>query len=188
MPRINLLPWREERRRERQQQFIVTLFITVAFGAAVVFGANVHVGQLVQNQEARNGYLRSEIALVDKKIAEIKALQATKQSLIARMQVIERLQKSRAQIVHLFDELARTPPSGIYLQSVVQKGDLLEIRGTAESSARVAVYMRAIDNSAWLKDPKLGPIESHSDGRLRRSQFMLSARQESPSDGDEAEE
>ncbi len=187
MPRINLLPWREERRRERQQQFMVTLFITAAFGAAVVFAANVHFGQLVQNQASRNNYLRSEIALVDKKIEEIKALQSTKQSLIARMQVIERLQTSRPQIVHLFDELARTLPNGVYLQSVKQNEDTLEIRGTAESSARVAAYMRSIDNSPWLKDPRLGPIESRTEGRLRRSVFMLTAKQESPTD-DEAEE
>lgn len=188
MPRINLLPWREERRRERQQAFVVMLVITVALGATVMFAANVHVGQLVQNQEGRNGYLRSEIALVDKKIEEIQALQSTKQSLIARMQVIERLQESRPQIVHLFDELARTLPNGVYLQSVEQEEDQLEIRGTAESSARVAAYMRNIDNSLWLKDPKLGPIESRVDGRLRRSVFMLTAKQESPNDDDEAEE
>lgn len=186
MPRINLLPWREERRRERQQQFLVTLFITAAFGAAVIFAANVHVGQLVQNQDSRNAYLRSEIALVDKKIEEIKTLQATKQSLIARMQVIERLQTSRPQIVHLFDELARTLPNGVYLQSVSQTEDTLKIAGIAESSTRVGAYMRSLDNSPWLKDPKLGPIETSMEGRVRRSTFSLTVKQESP--GDEAEE
>lgn len=188
MPRINLLPWREERRRERQQQFLVQLGLTVALGATVVFAANLHVGQLVSNQQARNDYLKSEIAAVDKKIAEIKTLQSTKQALIARMQVIERLQKSRPQIVHLFDELARTLPNGVYLTSIAQTGDTLEIRGTAESGARIAAYMRNIEESPWLKDPKLGPIQSSADGRYRRSEFSLTVKQESPQDDEEAEE
>lgn len=188
MPRINLLPWREERRRERQQAFVVMLGVTIALAGAVVFAANLHVGQLVEHQEFRNTYLRNEIAAVDKKIEEIKQLQSTKQSLIARMQVIERLQKSRPQIVHLFDELARTLPNGVHLESVTQKGDTLEIKGTAESSARVSAYMRNIDSSAWLKDPKLGRIETRTEGRLRRSAFVLTAKQESPGDDAEAEE
>lgn len=188
MPRINLLPWREERRKERQQAFVVMLVATVIAGAAVVFIANLHVGQLIANQETRNQYLRNEISLVDKKIAEIKELQSTKQSLIARMQVIERLQKSRPQIVHLFDELVRTLPNGVYLTSIVQKGDSLEIRGVAESSARVSAYMRNIDASDWMKDPKLGKIETRSEGRVRRSEFSLTAKQEAPGRDDEAEE
>lgn len=188
MPRINLLPWREERRRERQQAFIATLAVTVAFGAAAVFAGNLHVGNLVQNQESRNQYLRNEIQLVDKKIEEIRELQSTKQSLIARMQVIERLQKSRPQIVHLFDELVRTLPNGVHLDSISQKGSSIEIKGVAESSARVSAYMRNIDNSEWLKNPKLGRIETRADGRVRRSEFSLTANQESPGNDDEAEE
>lgn len=188
MPRINLLPWREELRRERQQQFLVLLGLTVALGAVTVFAANLHVGQLVQHQESRNAYLRTEIAAVDKKIEEIRELQATKQALISRMQVIERLQKSRPQIVHLFDELVRTLPDGVHLETVNQSGNTLEIRGVAESSARVSAYMRNIENSPWLKNPKLARIETREEGRLRRSVFSLSAEQESPTDDDEAEE
>ena len=187
MPRINLLPWREERRKERQQAFIAMLVVTLAIGAAAVFAANFHVSNLVQHQESRNQYLRNEIQSVDRKIAEIKDLQSTKQALIARMQVIERLQKSRPQIVHLFDELVRTLPNGVHLATVNQKGTSLEIRGVAESSARVSAYMRNIENSDWLKDPKLGKIETKSQGRVRRSEFSLTAKQESPSSG-EAEE
>ncbi|MBW3566348.1 MAG: PilN domain-containing protein, partial [Proteobacteria bacterium] len=154
---------------------------------AVVFAANLHVSNLVQHQEARNQYLLNEIQVVDRKIAEIKELQSTKQSLIARMQVIERLQKSRPQIVHLFDELVRTLPNGVHLTSVAQKGTTIEIKGMAESSARVSAYMRNVENSAWLKDPKLGRIETKSDGRVRRSEFSLTVKQESPG-SDEAEE
>lgn len=180
MPRINLLPWREELRRERQQQFLVILGLTAALAAAVIFVANLHAQQLVRHQEARNMYLRSEIGVVDRKIEEIRDLQSTKQRLIARMQVIEQLQKSRPQIVHLFDELVKTVPNGVYLESVTQTGDTLEIRGIAESSARVAAYMRNIDGSAWLKDPRLGPIETRAEGRVRRSAFSLQAKQEAP--------
>lgn len=188
MPRINLLPWREELRRERQKQFGVLFGLTVALGAVVVFAGNMHVSNLVQNQEARNSYLQNEIAVVDKKIAEIKELQSTKQALISRMQVIERLQKSRPQIVHLFDELVRTLPDGVHLDSVTQNGDSLEIKGSAESSARVSAYMRNIENSEWLKSPNLGRIETREEGRLRRSTFVLTAKQESPGDDSEAEE
>lgn len=187
MPRINLLPWREEKRRERQQAFIALLVTTIAVAGAVVFVANLHVSNLVQHQESRNLYLRNEIQMVDRKIAEIKELQSTKQSLIARMQVIERLQKSRPQIVHLFDELVRTLPNGVHLNSVAQKGNIIEIKGVAESSARVSAYMRNIESSDWLKDPKLGRIETRSDGRVRRSEFSLTVTQESPDSDEEAE-
>lgn len=187
MPRINLLPWREELRAERQKQFMVLLGLTVGLGAAVIFAANLHVQQLVQHQESRNTYLRNEIKAVDKKIAEIKELQSTKQRLIARMQVIEQLQKSRPQIVHLFDELVRTLPNGVHLNSVVQKGSNLEMKGVAESSARVSAYMRNIESSPWLKDPRLGRIETREEGRVRRSLFTLTAQQESPTDEDAEE-
>lgn len=179
MPRINLLPWREELRRERQQQFMVQLGLTIALGAAVVLAANINVRQLVQNQEGRNNYLRTEIQAVDKKIQEIQELQSTKQRLIARMQVIEQLQKSRPEIVHLFDEMVRTLPNGAYLESITQKENVLEIRGVAESSARVSAYMRNIEASPWLQDPKLARIETSESNRIRRSVFSLSAKQES---------
>jgi len=187
MPRINLLPWREERRRERQQQFIVQLVLIIGLGATVVFAANLHVGQLVSYQESRNAYLNTEIAAVDMKIDEIKTLQSTKQSLIARMQVIERLQKSRPQIVHLFDELARTLPNGVYLTSIKQTGGTLEIRGTAESGARIAAYMRNIEESAWLKDPMFWPFHGTAEIRFRLCDFFLAVKQVSRQ-GEEGEE
>lgn len=187
MPRINLLPWREELRAERQKQFLVMLGLTVGLGAAAVFAANLHAQQLVQHQEARNNYLRNEIRAVDRKIEEIKDLQGTKQRLIARMQVIEQLQKSRPQIVHLFDELVTTLPNGVFLDSVAQKATNLELKGMAESSARVSAYMRNIESSPWLKDPRLGRIETRDEGRVRRSAFTLSAKQEAPGDADAEE-
>lgn len=181
MPRINLLPWREEARKERQKKFVAALAIAAALGAAVVVVGRFHVDLLIQNQQARNTYLQSEISVVDRKIAEIKELQATKQRLINRMQVIERLQQSRPEVVHLFDELVRTLPDGVYLTSVKQDGKKIEMRGVAESNARVSAYMRNIEASEWLENARLGPdgIQSSNDGRLRRSNFQLFASQQS---------
>lgn len=190
MPRINLLPWREEARKERQKNFVIALAIAAALGAAVVAVGRFHVDLLIQNQQSRNSYLQSEIAIVDRKIAEIKELQATKQRLINRMQVIERLQQSRPEVVHLFDELVRTLPDGVYLTSVKQEGKKIEMRGVAESNARVSAYMRNIESSEWLQDARLGPdgIQTSSDGRLRRSNFQLIATQTQQSqDGEDGE-
>lgn len=187
MPRINLLPWREELRKKRQQDFVAALALTALLGGAIAFGGKIHVGQLVSNQESRNSYLQAEIKAVDDKIAEIKELRATKNRLIARMQIIEQLQKSRPQVVHLFDELVRTLPDGVHLDRVSQSGEKIELQGAAESNARVAAYMRNLDNSDWLKDPMLGGIESRDSGRLRRGQFTLTVQQESPGDSGEEE-
>lgn len=188
MPRINLLPWREELRKKRQQDFVAALAFTVLIGFAVAFAGKIHVDQLVSNQQARNDYLSAEIKAVDRKIAEIQELQATKNRLIARMQIIEQLQKSRPQIVHVFDELVRTLPNGVVLENVSQQGNNIVLRGAAESNARVAAYMRNLDESDWLGDPVLGGIESRDSGRLRRGQFTLTVKQESPgSDEQEGE-
>lgn len=178
MARINLLPWREELRKERQKQFSIALGFAALAGAAVVGAGVLHTEQLISHQQARNSYLKSEIAIVDKKIEEIKELQATKDRLIARMQIIERLQQSRPQVVHLFDELVRTLPNGVHLKSIEQKGASVEVKGIAESSARVSAYMRNIEASEWLKDAKLGGIEAITQGRVRRSEFTLSMKQD----------
>lgn len=191
MPRINLLPWREELRKERQKNFVVALGLTAALGAAAVFAGSMHVDQLIENQQFRNQYLKNEIKAVDQKIAEIKELQSTKESLIARMQIIEQLQQSRPQVVHLFDELVRTLPEGLYLTSVKQTGGKIEVRGVAESNARVSAYMRNIEASEWLKNPALGPdgIQTKNTGRLRRSEFQLLMEQANKGpEGEEVEE
>lgn len=155
MARINLLPWREEKRRQRQRQFNVIL-IAVGAASAVVLGL-VYVGydSAIAGQNARNQFLTDQIKLMDDKIAQIKDLQEKKQRLLARMQIIEQLQESRPIEVHLFDQLVKTLPSGVYLTSVSQGGDNLTIQGVAESSARVSTYLRNIDASPWLGSPNL---------------------------------
>lgn len=178
MPRINLLPWREERRKERQKQFNLHAALAAALGIVVVLFAWVTFNGAISNQQARNTYLKDQIAIVDKQIAEIQDLQKTKQQLLARMRIIEQLQQSRPLEVHLFDQLVKTTPPGIYLTSVVQTGDQLKIDGVAESSARVSTYMRNIDASDWLGDPGLQVVQKDTQVNfgVRAQAFSVSAK------------
>ncbi|HET7650277.1 MAG TPA: PilN domain-containing protein [Gammaproteobacteria bacterium] len=162
MPRINLLPWREERRRQRQQSFNIMAVTVAGLAGVVVLAMYGLVSAAISNQDARNAYLKDQIAGLDKQIAQIKDLQKTKQQLLARMQIIEELQRSRPTEVHVFDQLVRTLPPGVYLTHVNQKGTVLSLDGIAESSARVSAYMRNIDNSMWLGDPNLQIVQQDS--------------------------
>lgn len=162
MPRINLLPWREERRRQRQQSFNIMAFMVAGLGGVVLLAMYGLVSAAISNQDARNSYLKDQIAGLDKQIAQIKDLQKTKQQLLARMQIIEELQQSRPTEVHVFDQLVKTLPPGVYLTHVNQSGNVLNLDGIAESSARVSAYMRNIDNSMWLGDPNLQIVQQDS--------------------------
>lgn len=176
MARINLLPWREERRRERTRQFLIMLGVAAALAVLATFGAKLFMDNWLDYQERRNAYLESEIAEMDKKIREIERLEETRSRLLARKEIIEELQRNRSQMVHLFDELARTIPDGVYLTSVRQSGSRLTLNGVAESSARVSAYMRNIEDSDWLAKPELQVIETvlrQNEGRVR--QFTLEA-------------
>lgn len=180
MPRINLLPWREQLRKERQKNFSLAAAAAVALGAGIWFLYSTHVENNITYQTERNEFLKKEIAVLDEQIAEIINLEAQKERLLARMAIIEELQKSRPQIVHLFDELVRTLPDGVQLTSVVQNGDRLEIKGVAQSSSRISSYMRNIDASEWLGNPDLGVVEVSADGRRRNARFTLFASQRQP--------
>jgi type IV pilus assembly protein PilN len=159
MARINLLPWREERRKLRQRQFNIVLAGVAALGLFTVFLAWAGMDTAIANQNARNDYLTGQIKLMDDKIAQIKDLQDTKQRLLARMQIIQQLQQSRPTEVHLFDQLVKTLPPGVYLTSVSQSGAALSLAGVAESSARVSTYLRNIDASPWLGEPNLQIVQ-----------------------------
>lgn len=185
MPRINLLPWREELRKERQKNFSLSAVAAVLIGAGVWFLYSNHVESNIEYQHQRNEFLMQEIKLLDEQIAEIIDLEAQKERLLARMKIIEELQKSRPQIVHLFDELVKTLPEGVYLTSIVQNGDRLELKGVAQSSSRISSYMRNIDASDWLRDPDLGVVEVASDGRRRNARFTLFANQTQPAETQE---
>ncbi len=162
MARINLLPWREKLRKQRRREFGVMVLGALVLTLAGLGYWHWYNQGLIDNQRDRNRFLEKEIAQVDKEIREIKDLEKTRQKLIARMKVIEDLQVSRPQVVHLFDELVTVVPDGAYLSKATQRGRNLVLNGRAQSNARVSTYMRNIEASVWLSDPKLRIIE-HKD-------------------------
>lgn len=162
MARINLLPWREERRKLRQRQFNVVMIVVGVAGAFTVFLLWAAMDTAINNQNERNKFLSDQIAFEDTQITKIKDLQDTKQRLLARMQIIQQLQESRPVEVHLFDQLVKTLPPGVYLTSVTQNGANLTLQGLAESSARVSTYLRNIDSSPWLGEPNLQVVQKDS--------------------------
>ncbi|WP_129641561.1 PilN domain-containing protein [Peristeroidobacter agariperforans] len=179
MPRINLLPWREAERKRKRQEFGVGAVAALLGAALVYFVVNWQMQSAIDDQMARNSYLNEEIKELDKQIAEILDLEEQKQRLQARITVIESLELSRPEIVHVFDQLVRTTPDGIYLTSVKQTDRKIELKGIAQSSTRVASYMRNIDASEWLKDPALQILETKGASDAG-SQFTLNAIQENP--------
>lgn len=175
--RVNLLPWREMRRKEQDR-----MLLSVAIGAwmlmALIVGFGyLHVGGLIDAQTARNDFLQQEIAKLDQQIKEIQNIKKQREALIARMQVIERLQGERTQIVHLFDDLARQIPEGVYLRSLKQQGKALTLAGTAQSNARVSSLMRNLDGSDWFAGPNLDVINVVARGGRRVSEFSLQVNQ-----------
>ncbi|MBU6421054.1 MAG: PilN domain-containing protein [Gammaproteobacteria bacterium] len=178
MPSINLLPWREERRKVRQQTFQMRLVLAAIVAIVVLVLWWLGLSSAISNQTERNTYLSDQIKQIDKQIADIKTLQQKKAQLLARMNIIEQLQASRMASVHLFDQLVKTLPAGVYLTQVSQNGSQLTIQGVAESSARVSTYMRNIDASAWMSDPNLQVVQKDTriDFGARAQQFTLTAK------------
>ena len=187
MPRINLLPWRAELRQRRKKEFLVALAGSLVVAAGVVYLSKLTVQGWTSAQQARNGILRTEISELDKQIAEITGLESQRERLVARMQVITQLQRSRPEIVHLFDELVNAMPEGVHLLEVVQQGNRIELRGSAQSSTRVSALMRNIDDSQWLREPGLDVVETVTTGVDRNAQFKLFAQQVSTSDQNNGE-
>ena len=180
MPRINLLPWREEQRTLRRNQFFVALGGTVGVAAIILVLGYITFNTVVDNQQKRNDFLKAEITSLDKRIEAIIDLEEKKDNLLERMEIIEQLQRSRPGIVHVFEELVKTLPDGVYLTSVKQNGDRLEIAGSAESNTRVSALMRNIDQSEWLTKPDLEVVEVRADQDAagnRASQFTVFAQQ-----------
>ena len=177
MPSINLLPWREAERKKRQRDFGVATGGAVVAGIAVVVATIFAYSQMISGQEARNQRLTDEIVELEKSISEIDGLERQKERLLARMEIIEELQKSRPEIVHLFDELVRQLPEGVYLNGMKQTGSRVEIRGVAQSSTRVSALMRQIDASEWLTDPEVERVETTQAGASRQSEFVVYLKQ-----------
>ena len=180
MPSINLLPWREAERKKRQRDFGVAMGGAVIAGIAFVMLTMFAYSQMISAQESRNTRLANEIAELEKSITEIDNLERQKERLIARMEIIEQLQKSRPEIVHLFDELVRQLPEGVYLTGIKQTGSRVEIRGVAQSSTRVSALMRQIDSSTWLGDPEVERVETTQSGSSRQSNFVVYLKQTPP--------
>jgi type IV pilus assembly protein PilN len=186
MPRINLLPWRDEERKERKLKFMVALG-----GAAIAAFLTAFVGYLLMDsmvsaQEARNTKLKDEIAELDKQIEKINSLEADKARFIARMEVIEKLQRSRPEIVHVFDEIAKQIPDGVYLTAITQNSNgRIRFEGVAQSSTRVSAFMRNIDGSSYLKNPDLEVVETKKNSVIGAT-FVLWAQQSGESQEDES--
>jgi type IV pilus assembly protein PilN len=175
MPRINLLPWREAQRKERKLAFTVALGVAALAAGVTAFAVYLAFGSMIEGQEARNERLRTEIKAVDKQIEEINNLENAKQKFIARMTIIEQLQRSRPEIVHVFDEIVRTLPDGVYLTGVKQNNTRLRFDGVAQSSTRVSSFMRNIDSSDWLKNPELEVVQTNKGASTGGSSFTLTA-------------
>jgi len=181
MRRINLLPWREQQRRDRKMAFGVGMGAALVSALLFAVGAYLWAGAMVSDQRDRNQRLQTEIVRLDRQIDEINSLEQQKQKFIARMQIIEKLQRSRPEIVHVFDTLVRMIPEGSYLTEVTQLDRRLKIRGVAQSSTRVSAFMRNIDASQWLVNPELEVVETKKENS-GGNDFTLDADQASTTD------
>lgn len=177
MAHINLLPWREELRAKRQREFMFTLVGGAVIACLLVALVHLRLQGMIGAQENRNQFLSNAIAELDQRIGKIKDLESTKNKLLARMNIIQELQRNRPLSVHLVDELVRTLPDGVYLAEITQKDDKLTMAGVAQSNARVSAYMRNIDASDWLYDPKLDVIKTKDVNGQRVAEFTLRATQ-----------
>jgi len=185
MPRVNLLPWREADRKRRRQEFMFSIVAAIGSAALVTLAGRGLMSSAISHQEARNQALQTQIEALEKQIEEINGLEKQKQALIARMEIIETLQRSRPEIVHVFDELVRVLPEGVYLTYLKQSGPRIEMRGVAQSSTRVSTFMRNIDSSEWLKNPDLELIETKT-GQVGGMSFTMYADQVSTVNDDDA--
>ena len=175
MPRINLLPWREQERKVRRREFLVAVGGAALAGIIFVGCGKLLYGSWIDSQNAKNNLLKKEIVKLDAQIADIQDLENRKQRLVARMEIIEKLQRKRPEIVHLFDELVKTVPEGIYLTQIKENGKKLEMKGVAQSSTRVSTFMRNIDSSSWMDNPQLQVVETSKDSPTGGSSFTLSS-------------
>jgi len=173
MIRINLLPHRAEKRRARQVQFAALCIISVVLGALLVGFVHAAISSQISYQERRNAYLKQETEVLDKQIAEIKKLREQTQSLLARKDAVEKLQSDRSDVVHLLDQMLRILPDGVYLKTLKQTGNKINVVGYAQSNARISTLMRAIEDSPWLDSPALVEIHASSAGGARVSEFTL---------------
>ena len=183
MAKINLLPWREELRKQKQKDFLNAIVLSILVGFIILGLIHTYIEGLKAYQEQRNQILQHEIALLDKKIIDIKDVEEKKSKLLAKIDLIQKLQESRPEIVHLFDEISKTTPDGVYLTKFTQTGSELIFEGKSQSNARISAFMRAIEASPWLQAPTLTVSQSSAKESPDKtdteqlSDFMLRARQ-----------
>jgi len=173
MIRINLLPHRAEKRKARQIQLIAFSAISLVLGVLVLGLGHTYFSAQISYQERRNQYLKDETVILDKQIEEIKKLREQTESLLARKTVVEELQTTRSDVVHLMDQMLRILPDGVYLKSLKQTGSKINIAGYAQSNARISTLMRAIESSPWLEKPSLVEIHATTAGGARMSEFTM---------------
>lgn len=187
--RINLLPWREWRRKRLQREFILQLVLAAILGAAIWFFWNSAVSARVEGQERRNAYVEEQISKLDDKIAEIEKLEERRSELVERMKVIQELQGNRPTIVYLFDRLVKTLPEGVYYTSVERTGKQFSISGVSESNNRISRLMRNLEESRWFEEPNLQNVSADEDQQgdqsdtedgEQRNQFSLTVSQANP--------
>lgn len=184
MARINLLPWREELRKQYLKEFLVSIAAAILLTLIGLCVVHFVIEGMKDYQDRRNAILGKEITQINKKIKEIKDIETKKSRLLGKIEVIHSLQQSRPRIVHLFDELAKTTPEGVYLSQFVQSGEALTMNGKSQSNARVSAYMRAIEASKWLTSPQLNIIQTGQGERGHTSVFTMRAVQGKPKQQD----
>jgi type IV pilus assembly protein PilN len=182
MAHINLLPWREERRQERQQQFVIALVGAFIFAVLILYLAYSFVDGLIDEQNSRNAFIQQEIVKVDKKIQEIKELETEKEKLIARMQVIQDLQQSRPKAVKVLDGIVRTVPEGVHLESLKRTGKNLTFNGIAESNARVSVFMRELDKNTEFGESTLNVVQKSGQSDKASRKFTIQISESDPTE------
>ena len=181
MARINLLPWREERREERRKRFLLVLIGVLAGSIGAVLIADQIISAAIERQMARNDYIGKQIAVVDERIKQISELKAHRQQLVERMRIIQDLQGNRQISGRVFDQLARTLPDGVYFTDVKMAGKTLSISGAAESNNRVSELMRNLDASDWFDAPSLNEVKATSADQVEQANvFQLTVRQTQP--------
>jgi type IV pilus assembly protein PilN len=188
MARINLLPWRVERRKQRQKEFGIMLGGAAAAAVAVSLLISSFYNAQIEGQNERNAFVREQITQVDQQITEIKALDEKKAKLLARKEVIEQLQASRSQMVHLFDSLVRTIPDGVVLTAVKQDDQTLTLEGRSQSNARVSTYLRNLEGSGWMSRPELAIIEAKGTDKGLPYEFRLQVQLANPNGPQEGED
>jgi type IV pilus assembly protein PilN len=187
MPRINLLPWRDELRQKRKKEFFLAILAAVLVGAALTFGTKLFYQGLISNQEHLNEMLETEIAKLDAQIEEIEGFEAQKNRLLERMAIIEQLQVLRPEAVHLMDEVVNIVPSGVHLTELAQQSRNVEMVGITQSNQRISTMMRNISDSDWLREPGFPRIENTGSGAMAEGRFRLGMEQVPTVDEEEAQ-